>query len=82
MDEETIVCCVLAIIAAVPIFVLKCCNKDDTNKIQRYYYNTDRQKYLLLEISIFILTISFMFNIRIIGMYILNEVTSYFERLD
>ena len=33
-------------------------------KIERYYYNTDKNLFVLLEISLLIMVISLMFNLR------------------
>lgn len=78
LDEETMVCCVMVILSVIPLFVLRCCN-DDSNKIQRFFYENDRQMYILLELSMFILTITFIFNIRVVSMFFLYEFIEYFQ---
>lgn len=77
MNEEIMICCITALLAAIPIFTLRCHN-NDTYKIQRFYYYHDHQKYILLELSLFILTIAFMFNIRYVASFFINEFIEEF----
>lgn len=77
-DQETMICCIMVILSVIPLFVLRCCN-DDSNKIQRFFYQNDRQMYILLELAIFILTITFIFNIRVVSMFFLYECIEYFQ---
>lgn len=71
------ICCITCIIAVIPILCLKCYN-DDSNKIQRYLYNNNRQAYLLFELSFFILTLAFLMNIRVITSYVATQFIDYF----
>ena len=61
-------CAFLALLCVVPLMVFWHFN-DASRDVERFLYEHDRQKYELLQISIFVLFIAFSFNIR----YVLME---------
>lgn len=63
----------LAVLCVVPIFVLKIYN-EDTQKLERFYFENDRQKYDILKIAIFILSFSMFMN----GRFIMTQIFKHF----
>lgn len=73
---DVIICGLISLLAAAPILVFVHHNQD-SKKIERFYYNTDHQKYVLLQICVFILTVSLLINVRSIVMHI---ITPFFQK--
>jgi hypothetical protein len=61
-------CVILAVLCAVPLMVFWHLN-DETKDVERFFYEHDRQKYEILQISLFVLFIAFSLNMR----YIISE---------
>ena len=61
-------CIILAMLCAVPLMVFWHLN-DETKDVERFLYEHDRQKYEILQISVFVLFIAFSLNMR----YIMSE---------
>lgn len=58
-------CTIMAALAAIPLLVFYYLNKD-TKKVERFLYNDDHQKYMLMHISVFVLMTACIFNARIV----------------
>ena len=65
-------CIILAILCAVPLMVFWHFN-DESKDVERFLYEHDRQKYEILQISIFVLFIAFSLNMR----FILSETAKH-----
>lgn len=65
---DIIVCGLMAVLASIPILVFLHHNQD-SKKIERFYYNHDHQKYILLQICVFVLSVAFIINIRAVVMH-------------
>lgn len=63
---EYIFCLSSAVFAGLAILVFYYYN-DDSRKIERFYYNEDRQKYVLLQIVVFVLTMTAILNARFLA---------------
>jgi|UniRef100_A0A6C0BH01 uncharacterized membrane protein len=63
----------LIVLCGLPMIVLKLYN-EDTQKLERFYFENDRQKYDILKISVFILYISLILN----GRFIMTEIFKHF----
>lgn len=73
---DVIVCGLMALLASVPILVFIHHNQD-SKKIERFFYHHDHQMYVLLQICIFVLSVSIMINIRAVFMH---YVTAFLQR--
>ena len=78
IQNEVFICLIASILAIIPILVLLYYNHD-SKKIERFFYEHDRQKYLLLQMSVFILTVSFALNTRVITTFAMGQVMEYFQ---
>lgn len=61
----------MALLAVIPITVLWHHNKD-SRKVERFFYETDQQKYILLQVAVFVLTVAFLINTRTVVSHFLN----------
>jgi hypothetical protein len=68
---DVLVCLLLALLAAIPLLVFLYHNKD-SKKVERFFYHHDHQNFILLQICIFVLSIAFLLNVRMVGMYYVN----------
>lgn len=68
---DTVICVLTALLAAIPVMVFIAYNKD-SKKVERFYYHHDHQKYIILQICVFVLTVSFILNTRAIVFHYLK----------
>jgi hypothetical protein len=57
---------IILILSTIAILLFHLNNK--YRKIERYYYNTNKSLFVLLELSILVLVLGFLYHIKFVGM--------------
>ncbi len=71
-------CFIITVCAGLALLIFYFKNKD--RRIERYFYNNKKELFLLLQLSYFILIVSFAFNSRFLMSKIFSIGTTYLKK--